>query len=518
MPSGVGQRQRPTAATGGMLGSSNWIDSKDPDFEVDWESDDDQSNPRNWPIWYRGVLIGFVSFATLIVVLYSTSYTSGMPGLKQEYSIEADEVVTIGVTTYLVGLAVGSVLLAPLSEMFGRRPVYLVSMFIFMLLILPCALARSLKEILVVRFFGAVAGAAMIANSPGSVSDIVGDEYRALAFSVWSIGPLNGPVLGPIIGGFTYQYLGWRWTNWLVLIIAGVAFLMVAVIKETYTPTILRNKAAQKRSETNDDRWWSHYDTQASFSQLMRTNLARPFVMIFTEPICIFWDLYIGVIYGILYLCFVSYPIVFSSIRQWTPGIAGLSFVGIGIGSLSVTALEPFIRRMVNSHERDPVTGRVSPEATVSVICIAAILVPIGEIWFAWTSIPVTVHWAAPIAAGIPFGAGNTLIFIYSSNYLAGSYGIYAASALAGNAVIRSIMGGTLPLAGPAMYRSLGAHWAGTMLAGLEIILIPIPFVFYRYGGRIRKKSAMIRVLQEDHERNQRRRSSIQALKAIQSA
>jgi MFS family permease len=92
-----------------------------------------------------------------------------------------------------LGLAVGSLILAPISETYGRKPVYAIAMIIFSLLIIPCAKATSMAEIIVVRFFGAVAGSSMIANAPGTVADIVTDEYRALAFSIWSIGPLNGP-------------------------------------------------------------------------------------------------------------------------------------------------------------------------------------------------------------------------------------------------------------------------------------------------------------------------------------
>lgn len=131
------------------------------------------------------------------VVLYSTSYTTGLPDMMRDFHISSEPLVTLGITTYLLGLAVGSVILAPVSEIYGRRPVYMCSMLFFMLLIIPCGLATSLAEVLVVRFFGAVAGSAMIANAPGSVSDIVNDEYRALAFSIWSIGPLNGSVSPP---------------------------------------------------------------------------------------------------------------------------------------------------------------------------------------------------------------------------------------------------------------------------------------------------------------------------------
>lgn len=103
--------------------------------------------------------------------------------------------------------------------------------------------------------------------------------------------------------------------------------------------------------------------------------------------------------------------------------------------------------------------------------------------------------------AGIPFGAGNCGVFIYASNYLVHSYGIYAASALAGNAVLRSAMGGALPLAGPSMYATLGPNWSGTMLSLIEFAMIPIPVIFYLYGHKIRERSALIRQMREDREK-----------------
>lgn len=124
--------------------------------------------------------------------MYSTSYSSGIPGMMADFNISNKTIVVLGMTTYLCALAVGSLFLAPLSEMFGRRPIYIVSLALFTVLVLPCALAKNLEAILVTRFFGALAGSAMIANAPGTVADIVNDEYRAFAFSIWSIGPMNG--------------------------------------------------------------------------------------------------------------------------------------------------------------------------------------------------------------------------------------------------------------------------------------------------------------------------------------
>jgi hypothetical protein len=179
---GVSTRTGMSVATNGTT---------DPGYEVDFE-EDDPANPRNWPFWYRCCVIFFISYSTLTVVMYSTSYTSGIPGIAHDFHITSATVPVLGITTYMVGLALGSVILAPLSEMYGRRPIYIVSMAMFGLLTIPCALAPKLEAILITRFFGAIAGSAMISNAPGTVNDIVLEKHRALAFSIWSLGPMNG--------------------------------------------------------------------------------------------------------------------------------------------------------------------------------------------------------------------------------------------------------------------------------------------------------------------------------------
>ena len=136
--------------TGASLATTG---SRNPSFEVDF-ADNDPDDPKNWPLWYRGLTIFSVSYATWTVVLYSTSYTASMPGMMKEFHVASQPIATLGITTYLVGLAVGSLILAPLSEQWGRRPVYLGSLAFYCLMVLPCALATNLPMILVIRFFG----------------------------------------------------------------------------------------------------------------------------------------------------------------------------------------------------------------------------------------------------------------------------------------------------------------------------------------------------------------------------
>jgi hypothetical protein len=136
--------------TGASLATNG---SRPASFEVDFDVDDPE-DPRNWSLWYRGTIIGSVSYATWTVVFYSTSYTSSMPGMMKEFDIPSQALATLGVTMYLIGLAVGSLILAPLSEIYGRRPVYFGSLAFYCLMVLPCALGTSLSEVVVVRFFG----------------------------------------------------------------------------------------------------------------------------------------------------------------------------------------------------------------------------------------------------------------------------------------------------------------------------------------------------------------------------
>jgi MFS family permease len=392
--------------------------------------------------------------------------------------------------------------------MYGRKPIYMVFMAIYTLFIIPAAIAQNLTTLLISRFLGAFAGSVMVSNGAGSISDLVREERRALAFSIFAIGPMNAPVFGPLIGGFVFENLGWRWNNCayslgfrmvsvraneigVALILAGTCFVAISLVPETYSPHILRKRTRRIIKETEDDRWWCRYDDQKPMFEVFRVNLSRPFIMAATEPICIFWNFYISVVYATLYLCFVAYPIIFGHFRRWTPGKVGLSYLGIGSGSLLASALEPIFRKLIHAHTPDPKTGRPTPEAMVSVMCVGALAIPLGEFMFAFTSLP-PVHWIVPILAGIPFGMGNTIAFAYSNAYLANTYGVYAASALAGQSVLRSLAGGVLPLAGPAMYDKLGPKWAGLTLAVVELTLVPIPFVFWRYGERIRRKSPTI--------------------------
>ncbi|KAH8892539.1 major facilitator superfamily transporter [Thozetella sp. PMI_491] len=465
-------------------------------FRVDFYPGD-PADPKNWSLKYRILVTAIFAYTTLATGIYSTAYSSGITQMSAELQVIDTSTPLLGISLYLVGLALGALIMAPLSETFGRRPMYIAGLSVFLALIPIAALANSFTAVLVARFLGAVAGSVMLSNGGGSIVDITDPHYLPLAISVFSFGPLNGPVLGPLVGGFLVEAWGWRSLNWMSLITTAIGALFIMTVPETYRPTLLRRMAAERRQTEEDPRYWSDFDDTVPLVHRIRTAVSRPFILSFTEPVLLFWNVYISIIYAIVQLSYVAFPIVYQDERGFSVAISGLAFTGVFVGIALVLATEPLLRRLVNSHPIDPETNRPQPEATVLLICIGAVLEPLGQLMFALTSLPVEIPFIWSVLSGVPFGYGFGLVFIYGTNYISNVFGIYATSASAGNLVFRSIFGAVLVLVGKSMYYALTTRGAGIALGVAEVVLMPVPFIFYKWGRNIRQKSKLIRTLEK---------------------
>ena len=109
--------------------------------------------------------------------------------------------------------------------------------------------------------------------------------------------------------------------------------------------------------------------------------------------------------------------------------------------------------------------------------------------WFGWSA-RSDVHWISPVLAGIPFAWGNLCIFLSAALYFIDTYGpLNGASAMAANGVARYTLGAVFPLFTFQMYQRLGVGWATSLLGFISVAMLPIPWLFYKYGERIRAKS-----------------------------
>lgn len=174
--------------------------------------------------------------------------------------------------------------------------------------------------------------------------------------------------------------------------------------------------------------------------------------------------------------------------RGWSEGIAGLPFLGGDIGLLAALAFSFYSNKQYSKIAKKN-GGIAPPEARLIPAMYTCMFIPAGLFWFAWTNQP-SIHWASSVAANIPFGFGLLVVFLSVTSYLVDSYLMFAASALAANTVLRSLFGAAFPLFTLDMYEALGIHWASSIPAFLSLACVPLPFIFYKYGARIRGKCA----------------------------
>jgi MFS family permease len=235
---------------------------------------------------------------------------------------------------------------------------------------------------------------------------------------------------GPIAGGFLGEYAGWRWVQGMVAIFTGVCWMLSSLTYvETYTPVILRRRAIGLANKTGR-RYISRLDNKSSPKSLKNeflVALGRPWVILFKEPIVLLVAIYMGIIYGTLYLCFAAFPIVFQQGRGWSPGVGGLSFLGITVGMLfAITGTIMDNKRYMRIVATSP-SGLAPPEARLPPAIVGSILIPTGLFWFAWTN-GDNVHWIVPILGSVVFAAGIVLVFLALMNYLIDSCEFYPSS------------------------------------------------------------------------------------------
>lgn len=128
------------------------------------------------------------------------------------------------------------------------------------------------------------------------------------------------------------------------------------------------------------------------------------------------------------------------------------------------------------------------PEARLPHLVLLSWLIPIAIFWFGWTANPPT-HWIVSILAGVPFGIGFVTLFLGTNAYLTDCYGRFSASALAANAVMRSLFSGGFPLFAAQMYTNMGTPYASTLLGCIAVVMAPVPWLFYTYGPWLRARS-----------------------------
>jgi MFS family permease len=453
-------------------------------------------SPFHWSSTRKNVVLFISCGVTMLAGYTAGSYSMAAEQLQSKWALSNVSFNT-GVTTWAVGFACSPMMLAPLSEINGRRPVFIGSGVLLLVALVGSAVTESFAGMLVARFFVGAGASTFATMVGGVVSDIYHAEDRNTPMAIYSGFALAGTGLGPFCSGFITERVLWRWVFYTQIISVGIILaVIISFFNETRGSVLLSRKAqavnsyydklAENGLSTTKIRYRVASDeARASLRHLLYLSLTTPFKLLFTEPVVFFFSLWIAFAWAVLYMTFDAIPLVFQTRHNFTVGEAGAVFAAICIGSIVGTILSICQERIARQHMPKLAS---TPEGRLYFACIQSALLPVGLFWFGWTS-SSSIHWIVPVLALGCAQIGIFSIYLAVFNYLADCYHRFASSALAGQSFLRNILAAIFPLFTNVMFRRLSYPGASSLLGGISAVLTLVPWVLLFYGPKIRARS-----------------------------
>ncbi|KAF2673202.1 MFS multidrug transporter [Microthyrium microscopicum] len=463
------------------------IDSDEPQ----WDNPHDPANPFNWPPSKKWALTLTACYVTLIVGLNATAMTTASETINQHFSI-SDAYFAHSywpVVSWTVGAALAPMIVLPILEDFGMRIGYITIYVLFIIFVIPQAVARNFATLIVCRFFSGCCGGVLQDVMDGIIADVWPDAVqRSLPVTCYVFCLLVGVTLGPVMGGAVISSLGWRWIFWIQLVIYGVSLPLVLVfMRETRGHVIL-----SKRSKNKEGRHPAHsLGTAKGLKVFLYNNIARPAQLLCTEPVVFFFTLLSALSYGIVFISTQSVTQVYPTLYNWQEYQAGLVQ-----GSIVIGEILGFIICLYQNHifarafETDKTTPNPNlPEVRLYLSILGSFIGLAGGLfWYGWTSYS-HLHWILPSVGLAIVGCGSVVVMQAIMMYITDAYAKYAGSASAAVCFGENMFAAFLPLASLPMYTNLGFQWASSLLGFVALVLSFAPIVLVWKGREIRRRS-----------------------------
>ncbi|KAK8218442.1 major facilitator superfamily domain-containing protein [Phyllosticta capitalensis] len=456
---------------------------------LDLVKEHDQHHPRFWPTWKRWVIISVYCLLQVFVTLTTTSYVSAETAIQEDFG-GSTQVATLGQSMFIVGNAVGPAFLGPLSDIGGRKWVYVVSIAIYALLNIATALARNLPMLIVFQFLCGAAGSTALSNVAGTIADLFADaDNAAQAMGLFVASANIGASLGSPVGEWLsfYNPGSWRWIFWINVIIGGGFSALMTLIPETL-PRVVIARAA-KRGEAVDPDEVAIAETKVNVFQEIRFVFTMAIRIMALEPIVTFLAVYNGFAYGLLFLYLDGVFDVFVDNNGLSYIGADLTYLNFVVGVSIMFCFLP-VQTWFYTRDRERNGGKGRPEARflTSLVCVWGF--PISLFWFAFTSDGNTSYWS-PIIAGALLGFADPLLYLGMLNYIADAYPNVAASAIAAFLIPSFTLAAAFAHLGIIMFDNLGTTWAMACLAFISLGIVALVYLLYFFGPWLRKRSKL---------------------------
>ena len=465
-------------------------------------------SPFTWSDSRKAYILWLSCASTVFTAYTAGSYSAATDQLMDYWGV-SEVAVNVGITAFTMGFGTAPMVLAPFSELNGRKPVFIATGILFVVSQLCCAVTRSYGGMIAARFFTGVGGSTFSTMVGGVVSDIYLTKDRNIPMSLFAGAAIFGTGLGPVCSGFLAQRLSWRWVFYVQVIFDGLSILLVSLLfKETRGSVLLSRRAhklnewyegreragytgfdmqveGEEKKQSQRIRWKVKADEEReSLAKMIGISVYRPFHLLCSEPVVFFFSLWVSFSWAVLYLTFSSIPLVFGTNHHFDIEQNGAVFAAMCVGAILSTILSIYHENVARYFGKESST----PEGRLYFSCIESALLPIGLFWFGWTQFS-HVHWIVPTLAVGCATMGVYSIYLAVFNYLADTYHRYASSALAAQSFCRNALGGVFPLVTVSMFNRMTYQGASSFLGGVAALLTIVPWVLVFFGPKIRARS-----------------------------
>ncbi|KAM0541533.1 hypothetical protein ACHAPJ_013202 [Fusarium lateritium] len=454
---------------------------------VDWDGPDDPEHPLNWSKAKKNLHLVIVSLFTLAANLAATMFAPGASELASDFNITNSTVTAMTVSLYVLGFALGPLLLAPLSELYGRLIIYYLCNVLYIAFTIGCAFSTDVAMFLVFRIICGCAASGPMSIGGGTIADLFPQKERGKAMGLFAVGPLLGPVIGPIIGGFVSENVNWRWTFHIISIFSGlIGIATLVLMRETNYTVLLQRKTQRLRKQTGNAKLAPKLSRNETPRQMLAQAIVRPFKLLIFSPIVLLVSLYTGILFGLIFLLFTTFPSVFEDVYGFSPGVAGLAYLGLGIGMVLGLVMFSVLSDKLLGQKNGDQSEAARPEDRLILMKWLGPITPIGLFIYGWST-KYAVHWIVPIIGTFVVGFGSLFVVIPGQIYLVDAFGAEAAaSAMAANLLVRSPFGAFLDLTASPLYSKLGLGWGNSVLGFICLAFTPVPWIFHTYGEWLR--------------------------------
>lgn len=455
----------------------------------DWTGPDDPDNPRNFPLWRRLLSMTAITALAFMGTFAGAVYAPAQEAVMRSFGCSY-EVAILPLSLYNLGMAAGPLVGAPLSETYGRKAVFVVTTPVSAVFMLGGSFSKTMTGLSVCRFFAGMFASPNINNASATILDYCAARHRGVSLGIYYSLPSFSASLAPLVGGFIVQGTDWRWTQWVSVIATVGCWVPVLFTRETYKKVVLRRRAIRMGMS---DRLSQQSSLGRALRYFVTTLIQRPVHMLFTEPIVTMVSLYNGLIFGLLYTFVISVPWIFRHYYGFGHTSESLSYLGVTIGTL-LSSL-PFIFIDIMFYQRRlrqwqcTQNEPLPPEHRLVPAIVGSFLLPASLFIAGWTA-EYQAHWIIPIIFQGAAMLSSLLVYAGANLFMLDAYGpLYGASASSAMMLTRYSLSFAFPMFALQMFETLGAGWATSVLGFLTLAMAPIPWVFWVYGERVRRRS-----------------------------